>query len=324
LRISPNWAESWDDFAAPGSKAGSGLQKKIFVDGGAVEYTEAPMADGELTDIERTWLVSIDALLVQTTVNAHGAVAGRFINLWDSGGQTFRAELAKRASVWHERHAKMQQLILNSHGACERLVRLMGDAEPPKRKTLKTNPEPRRDRVVPSRRKHTPVQEITEDEAAKFMAMLDAEGIAEVFDPGVSILDDKLFRPPLIIFNKVSIFHDDIAPAYERGAINRRWDPVKREPAIALAFDLALLVTHRESRWTWVISDRHFGRLPWGHRCKVTPEGRPGWKLITGLLDRAGLIERRSGQTWRLRREARPIVADYLLPAWVAAASDQD
>lgn len=280
------------------------------------------MADGELTDIERTWLVSIDALLIQTTVDAHGAVAGRFIDLWNSGGPTFRTELAKRASLWRQRHVKVQQLILNSHGACERLVRLMGDSKPPQRKPPKT--KPKRDRVVPSLRKHTPVQKISEDEAAKFMAMLDAEGIAEVFDPGVSILDDKLFRPPLIILNKVSVFHEDIAPAYERGAIDRRWDPAEREPAIALAFDLALLVTLRESRWTWVISDRHFSRLHWGHPCKVTPAGRPGWKLITGLLDRSGLIERRTGQTWRLRREARPVVADHLLPAWVAAASDQD
>jgi hypothetical protein len=282
------------------------------------------MADERLTDIERTWLVSIDALLVQTTVDAHGAVAGRFVDLWDSGGPTFRAELAKRASVWRQRHIKVQQLILNSHGACERLVRLMGDLQPPQHRPAKTNPKPRRDPVVPSRRKHTPVQGITEDEAAKFMAMLDAEGIAEVFDPGVSIHGDKLFRPPLIILNKVSVFHEDIAPVYERGAIDRRWDPVEREPAIASAFDLALLVTLRESRWTWVICDRHFGRLPWGHPCKVTPAGRPGWKLVTGLLDRAGLIERRSGQTWRLTREARPVVADHLLPAWVAAVSSQD
>lgn len=282
------------------------------------------MADGELTDIERTWLVSIDALLVQTTVDAHGAVAGRFIDLWNSGGPAFRAELAKRASLWRQRHVKVQQLILNSHGACERLVRLMGDPRPPKQNQVKTKPRPRRDRVVPSRRKHLPVQSITEDEAAKFMAMLDAEGIAEVFDPGVSILDNKLFRPPLIILNKVSVFHEDIAPVYERGAIDRRWDVAKREPAIAMAFDLALLVTLREGRWTWVISDRHFSRLHRGHPCKVTPEGRPGWKLITRLLDRAGLIERRTGQTWRLTRESRPVVADHLLPAWVAAASGQD
>ncbi|MEL6498414.1 MAG: hypothetical protein AAFZ67_08285 [Planctomycetota bacterium] len=282
------------------------------------------MADSELTDIERTWLVSIDALLIQTTVDAHGAVAGRFIDLWNSGGPTFRTELAKRASLWRHRHVKVQQLILNSHGACERLVRLMGDPQPPQQKHVKTKPRPRRNRVVPSRRKYTPVQGITEDEAAKFLAMLDAEGIAEVFDPGVSILDDKLFRPPLIILNKVGVFHDDIAPAYERGAIDRRWDVAKREPAIAMAFDLALLVTLREGRWTWVISDRHFSRLHRTHPCKVTPEGRPGWKLITRLLDRAGLIERRSGQTWRLTRESRPVVADHLLPVWVAAASDRD
>ena len=279
--------------------------------------------DEKLTEIERAWLVSIDALLVQTTMDAHGAVAGRFIDLWTSGGPTFRAELAKRASLWRQRHVKVQQLILNSHGACERLVRLMGDHESPQGKQVKTKPKPRLDRVVPSRRKHSPVQGITEDETAKFMAMLDAEGIAEVFDPGVSILDDKLFRPPLIILNNVSVFHEDIAPAYERGAVDRRWDSVERESAIALAFDLALLVTLREIRWTWVISDRHFARLHWGHPCKVTPEGRPGWKLITGLLDRSGLIERRTGQTWRLTREARPVVADYLLPEWITMGTSR-
>ena len=180
------------------------------------------MTNDGLTDIEKAWLVSIDALLVQTTVDAHGAVAGRFIDLWNCGGPTFRAELAKRASLWRQRHGNVQQLILNSHGACERLVRLMGDSLPPQQNPVKTKSKHRRDRVVPSRRKHTPLQNISEDEAAKFMAMLDAEGIAEVFDPGVSILDDKLFRPPLIILNKVSVFHEDIAPAYEHGAIDRR------------------------------------------------------------------------------------------------------
>lgn len=320
MRIPAKSAGSCDELAAPGSTAGGGLQKKNSSTAEPSSTPEARM-DEKLTDIERTWLVSIDALLVQTTVDAHGSVAGRFIDLWNSGGPTFQAELAKRASLWRQRHIKVQQLILNSHGACERLVRLMGDPEPPQRKPVKTKPKPRRDRVVPSRRKHTPVQGITEDEAAKFLAMLDAEGISEVFDPGVSILDDKLFRPPLIILNKVSVFHEVIAPAYERGEIDRRWDPVEREPAIALAFDLALLVTLREGRWTWVISDRHFARLRWGHPCKVTPEGRPGWKLITGQLDLAGLVQRRSGQTWRLTREARPVVADHLLPAWVAAAA---
>lgn len=203
------------------------------------------MAGGELTDIERTWLVSIDAVIVQATVDAYGAVAGRFIDLWSSGGPIFRAEFAKRASLWRQRHFKVQQLILHNHGACERLVRLMGDPRPNQQEPMKTKPKSRLDCVVQSRRKHTPAQGITEDEATKFMAMFDVEGTAEAFDPGDRILDDTLFRHPLIILIKVSAFHEDIVPAYERGAIERRWDETKRELAIVLAFDCALLIVAR-------------------------------------------------------------------------------
>lgn len=282
--------------------------------------------DEKLTDIERAWLVSLDALLVQTTVDAHGALAGRFIDLWDSGGPTFRAELAKRASLWRQRHAKVQQIILNSHGACERLVRLMGDSRPSQQVPKKTNSKPQSDRVMPSTRQFGPVRQISDEEVKQFMDLLDAEGISVLFDPGVSFTTKgELYKPPLIRLDGTPVYYERIAPTYERGVIERVWDPLGCEPAIALAFDLALLAIAKEEKWTWVVCDRYFARLNWGHPCKVTPEGRPGWKLITGLLDRSGLIERRSGQTWRLNRNARTIIIDHLLPTWVAAAaSDRD
>jgi len=121
-----------------------------------------------------------------------------------------------------------------------------------------------------------------------------------VFDPGVSVMpDDVLFRPPLITIDGAGVFYDQIAPAYDRGEIERPWSPHDMEPRIALAFDYALLIVARERKWTWVISDRYLRRLPWGHPCKMTPEGRPGWPLLTDMLEHAGLIERRRGQTWR-------------------------
>ena len=33
--------------------------------------------------------------------------------------------------------------------------------------------------------------------------------------------------------------------------------------------------------------------------CKTTPEGRPGWQLLTDMLEHAGYFDRRCGQTWR-------------------------
>ncbi|MFG0244855.1 MAG: hypothetical protein ACF8MF_02230 [Phycisphaerales bacterium JB052] len=262
------------------------------------------MADERLTDIERTWLVSIDALLIQTTVDAHGAVAGRFIDLWFSGGPTFRAELTKRASLWRQRHVKVQQLILNSHGACERLVRLMGNPRPPQQEPKKTNSKPQGDRVMPSTRQFGPVRQISDEEVKQFMDLLDAEGISVLFDPGVSFTTKgELYKPPLIRLDGKPIDYEQIAPAYDRGAIERAWDAVQREPAIALAFDLALLAIAQEKKWTWVVCDRYFARLPWGHPYKAGPEGRPGWKLVTWLLEGEGLIELKAGQTWRLTAE---------------------
>lgn len=287
------------------------------------------MANGpELSDVEKAWLISIDSVLVQSTPQAHAVAAGKIVDLWDSGGPAFQYELIQRAAAWRNRQSQLVMMAMDQAGPCQQLLGLMGDqgnkGADTKPKT-KRKPVLRRTKanvvVMPSRRQHTPVQQITDAEAKKFMELLDAEGIKEVFDPGVSILDDKLFRPPLIILDKVSMFYEDISPAYERGDIDRPWDPAQREPSIALAFDLALLVMLRERRWTWVISDRHFSRLPWQHPCKVTPTGRPGWKLITGLLSKAGLIEQRTSQTWRLTKVGKS-AGEHAKAAWLSMHHD--
>lgn len=276
------------------------------------------MADEGLTDIEKAWLVGLDAMLVQTTMDAHAAAAGQIVLLWGCGGPIFHIELTKRAALWCQRHAKMQRFALDANGPCEWLVQLTGLVVPRKNQTSpRRTPRPSRSQVVPSRRSGRSMRRINDEEVERFLKLLDEEGIDAVFDPGNSITSDgMLFRPPLIVIDGAGVFHDDIAPVYARGEIDRAWDPVEREPAIALAFDLALLVAAREKKWTWVICDRHFNRLPWGHPCKVTPEGRPGWKLVTGMLERAGLVGRWRGQTWRLTEagKATPAIIQTL---WV-------
>lgn len=79
--------------------------------------------------------------------------------------------------------------------------------------------------------------------------------------------------------------------------------------------DLTLIVMLRERNWTWQIADRYYKRLPWGNPAKTTPSGRPGWKRVTGMLSKSGLIERKSGQNWRLT-DAGVSVAGYLTDTW--------
>ncbi|MCC5821652.1 MAG: hypothetical protein LAT64_00015 [Phycisphaerales bacterium] len=271
--------------------------------------------DGELTDIEKSWLVAIDALLTQNTANAHAMAAGRMVDLWETGGAAFRHQLGERAAAWLRRHSQLTKMMADTTGPCHRLIELMErpDRTPERPKRPRRGPSRP---VRPSHRGHCHRGRIRDAEVEKFMALIDEEGISVVFDPGVSVTtDDVLFKPPLITLDGVGVFHEQIAPVYQRGDIERVWDPVERAPAIALAMDLALLAISREKKWTWVICDRHFQRLPWGHPCKAGPEGRPGWKVVTGALEAAGLIGRRRGQTWRLTLAGKQ-AAERALAVW--------
>jgi hypothetical protein len=276
--------------------------------------------DPELSHMEMVWLVSLDALLVQSSPHAHAATAARIVDLWDEGGVVFQRELIRRADAWRQRQAHMTMVVTDHMGPCQRLLQLLdlpnGSYSKNQQSTPKPKPKgPNRSVVRPSCR-NTHRRQMTDDEVKRFMELIDAQGIEAVFDPGNLInTDDELFRPPLIVLDRVGVHHDAIAPLYERGEVKRTWDPKQREPAIALAFDLALLVMLREKKWTWMICDRHFSRLPWGHPCKMTPEGRPGWKLITAILEDAGLIELRGGQTWKLTKAGKA-AAEQVRKAW--------
>ena len=284
------------------------------------------MNNDGLTDIEKAWLVGIDALLMHGSPQGHVVTAGRIVDLWGAGGVEFQSELARRADVWRKRHMQVLQMAGDGAGPCNRLMHLMGNPTTvdlkPSKPPVPRRPRPKRGPMVrPSRAAHYPARKMTDQEVQRFLNLIEAEGISSVFDPGVSVMpDDVLFRPPLITIDGAGVFYDQIAPAYDRGEIERPWDPDKRVPEIGLAFDYALLVIQRERRWTWQICDNYFKRLPWGHACKLTPEGRPGWKLITRLLEKSTLIERRRGQTWRLTPDVQDAIHDLLTPQWTRAA----
>jgi hypothetical protein len=174
--------------------------------------------------------------------------------------------------------------------------------------------------VRPSRAAHHPAKKMTDEEVERFLKLIDEEGLDAVFDPGNSVTsDDVLFRPPLVVIDGVGVHHEDIAPKYDAGEIRREWDASKSSHAWALAADLTLIVMLRERKWTWQIADRYYKRLPWGHPAKTTPTGRPGWKRITGVLSKQGLIERKSGQTWQLTEPGR-IAAEMVNSFWKAAS----
>ena len=283
------------------------------------------MTNDRLTDIEKAWLVGIDALLMHGSPQGHAVTAGRIVDLWGAGGVEFQKELERRSDVWRKRHLQVLQMAGDGSGPCHRLMQLMGNPTTVDLKPSKP-PAPRRPRakrgpvVRPSRAAHYPAKEMTDKEVQRFLDLIDREGINSVFDPGVSVMpDDVLFRPPLITIDGAGVFYDQIAPAYDRGEIERPWSPHDMEPRIALAFDYALLIVARERKWTWVISDRYFRRLPWGHPCKMTPEGRPGWPLLTDMLEHAAYIERRRGQTWRLSASGR-LIAKGVRDLWQSQA----
>ena len=283
------------------------------------------MTNDGLTDIEKAWLVGIDALLMHGSPQSHAVTAGRLVDLWGAGGTEFQKELARRADAWKRRHMQVLQMAGDGAGPCNRLMQLMGNPTTVDLKPSKP-PAPRRPRskrgpvVRPSRAARYAARKVTDEEVQKFLDLIDSEGISSVFDPGVSVMPDGvLFRPPLITIDGAGVFYEQIAPAYDRGEIERPWSPHEMEPRIALAFDYALLIIARERKWTWVISDRYLRRLPWGHPCKMTPEGRPGWKRITGTMYRQGLIERKSGQTWQLTEPGR-IAAEMVNSFWKAAS----
>lgn len=288
------------------------------------------MDEGSLSDIEKAWLVSIDALLMHSSPQGHAVTAGRIVDLWGAGGTEFQKQLARRADMWRKRHMQVLQMAGDGAGPCHRLLQLI---DTPTTVDLKAPPPPPPSPRPRRRRNREPIirpscrnlhrKQMSDGEVEKFLKLIDEEGLDAVFDPGNSVTsEDVLFRPPLVVIAGVGVQYEDIAPKYDAGEIERPWDTSKTSPAWALAADLTLIVMLRERKWTWQIADRYYKRLPWGHPAKTTPTGRPGWKKITGMLSKQGLIERKSGQTWRLTDTGKS-VAEFLTDTWRTVGPDR-
>ncbi len=266
-----------------------------------------------LTDSQRAILMAIDSVLVQATPGSHVLAAQQIRQLWSEQYSVFQSQLVMRAESWRRRQIKIMHPLPDPNRDCERLMSLLalpGDVSPgvpAPRRTARRGPKQCEVRKIR--------RPITDAEIERFLDLIEAEGISAVFDPGVSVIDDNLFLPPLLVIDGVGVFYDQIAPAYDRGEVRRQWDASKTPPAWALAADLTLIGMLRERKWTWQIADRYYKRLPWGHPAKTTPIGRPGWKRITGTLSTQRLIERKSSQTWRLT-DAGVSVAGFLSDTW--------
>ncbi len=48
------------------------------------------MHEGSLSDIEKAWLVGIDALLIHGSPQEYAVTAGRIVDLWGAGGIEFQ------------------------------------------------------------------------------------------------------------------------------------------------------------------------------------------------------------------------------------------
>jgi hypothetical protein len=305
----------------PSSTVGEGFQKRS-VDGQDVERIGGTMDEKNdgLSDADRANLNLLDALLACLTVEHHARAAEKLVEWWSDSDTPFQRTLSNRANLWASRHGEMMGILQKRNAkAIETLLGLINNNPNTPVQKPRTPIRPRVS-VRPSRRPHAPARNMTDAEVADFLRLIDAHGLDAVFDPGNLVHADTVFRPPLIRLQGTPVTYDRVWPRYESSSIKRTWDPEDRTPEIALALDLVLLAVAMEKKWTWTISDQYLSRLPWGHPCKATPGDRPGWKLLNGMLQQAGLLEIRSRQTWKLSARARGVTLKYLQEMWISSS----
>ena len=271
-----------------------------------------------LTPDDRVKLKTLDTLLESDVPRSHTIAAALIVQHWCEEHNVFQSQLIMRAKRWRRQHIQLRkQWRRGEFGVFSDLMRILelpGDIEPGVRA-----PQKRRTKrlIKPSLLSKAPSGMITDEEAAGFLKMLNADGISDVFDPGNYIHDNTVFRPPLILIEGKSIFFDDIWPMYRDSTIERSWDPEDRSPEIAMALDYVLLIIHKEKKWTWPVADRYLVRLPWGHPWKTTSEGRPGWEASLRILGENGMIEKHHGQTWTHAEQQKLLVSNTIKSKWM-------
>ena len=272
-----------------------------------------------LTDSQRAILMAVDSVLVQCTPGAHVLAARQITHLWSEQHSVFQSQLVMRAESWRRRQIKITHPIPDPSGDCKRLMDLLalpGDASP-------GVPAPRRrGKGGPTRCDARRIRRpITDAEVDRFLNLIDREGVDTVFDPNVTVVNGTVFRRALLVIDQKPVWFESVIGPYETGQIVRDWDDEERTPEIAVALDLSLLAAWQSKKWTWRVSDHVLSRLPKEHPHRAFNGERPGWKPLTQILERQGLINRSRGYTWRLTNPARTVVQEHLLPAWVGSVS---
>lgn len=293
--------------------------RKNFVDGGAVENGAAMSSSQGLNDSQRAILMAVDSVLVQGTPGAHVLAARQITHLWSEQHSVFQSQLVMRAEAWRRRQLKITHPIPDPNKDCQRLMDLLalpGDVSPGVPAPLgEAKRGPNR---CDARKIRRP---ITDAEVDRFLDLIDREGVDTVFDPNVTVVNGTVFRRALVVIAQKPIWFDSVTGLYETGQIDRSWDDEERAAEMAVALDLSLLAAWQSKKWTWRVADCVLSRLPKEHPYRAFNGKRPGWKPITQILERQGMLNRSRGYTWRLTKPARTVVQEHLLPAWVGSVS---
>ncbi|MEO1583765.1 MAG: hypothetical protein AAFR96_04235 [Planctomycetota bacterium] len=273
-----------------------------------------------LTESQRAILMAVDSVLVQGTPVAHVLAARQITHLWSEHHSVFQSQLVMRAEAWRRRQLKIMHSIPDPNRECERLMDLLalpGDVSPG------VTSLSRRAKGGPNRCDARKIRRpITDAEVGQFLDLIDREGVDTVFDPNVSVVNGTVFRRALVVIAQKPVRFESVIGLYESGQIDRDWDDEERTPEMAVALDLSLLAAWQSKKWTWQVSDQVLSRLPKEHPYRAFNGERPGWKPLTQILERQGMLNRSRGYTWRLTNPARTAVEEHLMPAWVGSVSN--
>lgn len=275
-----------------------------------------------LTDVERAILSKLDQVLKDCTITDLQLAAKQIAKLWNEEHTVFQSQLNVRAEKWRRAYNDTRkiyrQTAMHEGAALMRLMHIPGIDPPIAGRECSTDHSRHQRLISPSRHHDSPTTEILAGEVERFMELMETESFVDIFDYGNKIINDQLFRPPLILIQLKPIFYDEAYALYQNGSIDRSWDTGSRSPEIALALDLVMIISYVETRWTWGVSDEYLMRLPPDHPMKTTVKGRPGWKKLTAILAEASMLQLRAGQTWELT-EAGEEVVKGLTTAWANA-----
>jgi hypothetical protein len=268
---------------------------------------------------KRDQLVQIDTLLDEWPAGASELVADLILELWDlSQKEGFSQQLFGKAEKWRVKYAMDVAAGKPAHATGERLHHMLFLREEKQAKDLLAREKMRKaGKVVPSVRYRTPREPIEDSEVEGFLGMLDREGFLSVFDPKNIIVEGAIFTCPFVAYRDLRLSYEELKEKYSRG-LPRPWDPVQRKVDDAMLIDWILVSARREGKWTWVICDRYFIRLPFGHPLKSVGGERPGWNWSRRELEAIDLMRQGGGRTWRLTPVARQWVDREIIPMWQA------